>query len=379
MENLKNQPTANAGVEPVNEVGQWLLTALIVAASIGIFVFFVTFSGVNSNDRASFEGMMTGEAHRPFVTRVLVPWLTRGIAAVMPESVHVGAETLLDSGGSVGKLLTEYVTPPGFALEAIINLGLQLIRVLGFAFAFRGLFRTVFEVTPLICGLMTLVALFGLTPMLFFGYIYDLPNLFLTTLALYCIVRQQKAAYWVVFALAILNKESAVVLIVPAVLLFWDFPHPSLRKVVLGTAIQVGLFAAIRIPLALLYRDNPGEGFEYHLQDHIEMFRDYPVLGILSVVVAAGMLLLVFRHWRKKPAAALLGVLPGLLLLALFVLGGIAFEIRIFYEVYAAGFLCILFTFLARKSPLESQLPSMQAWVSSLPALIGKQTKPAAD
>ena len=106
------------------------------------------------------------------------------------------------------------------------------------------------------------------------------------------------------------------------------------------------------------------------------MFRDYPVLGIISILVAAGMLLLVFRHWKKKPAVAVLGVLPGLLLLVLFIFGGIAFEIRIFYEVYSAGFLCMLFTLLARKSPLESQLPSMQQWLNSLPALLGRQTKP---
>jgi hypothetical protein len=358
---------------------QSILVALIVLFGLGIFFFFLFFSGVNSNTRASFSDMLTGEAHRPFVTRVLVPWLTRGIAVVMPESVHTWAETMPNSSGIMGMLLTEYVTPPGFALEAIISLGLQLISLLGFAFAFRRLFQTVFDVTPLISGLMTLVALLGLTPMLFFGYIYDLPNLFLTTLALYCIAAQRKIAYWVVFALAILNKESAVVLMVPAVLLFWDFPRPSLRKVILGTAAQVSLFAAIRAPLALLYRNNPGEGFEYHLLDHIEMFRDYPVLGIFSLLVTAGILLMVFRYWQKKPAAVVLGVLPGLLLLVLFVLGGIAFEVRIFYEVYAAGFLCSIFTLLARKSPLESQLPSMQDWLSSLPALFGRQTKPTAE
>ena len=114
MEKLDIQPVTDAHANQINQGVQWLLTALIVVASIGIFVFFVTFSGVNSNDRASFADMITGEANRPFVTRVLVPWLTRGIAAVLPESIHAGAETLLDSGGLIGKLLTEYVTPPGF-------------------------------------------------------------------------------------------------------------------------------------------------------------------------------------------------------------------------------------------------------------------------
>ena len=80
MEKKDIQPETERHANPVHPGVQWLLTALIVVASIGIFVFFVTFSGVNSNDRASFADMITGDANRPFVTRVLVPWLTRGLA-----------------------------------------------------------------------------------------------------------------------------------------------------------------------------------------------------------------------------------------------------------------------------------------------------------
>ena len=382
MNHLDNmQPSQNpTRTEPVaSKLSQAAWFTIIVLAGLAIFLFFVYFSGVNSNTRASFADVMTGEAHRPFVTRVLVPWLTRGIAAMMPEFIHGGAESLLGSGGPIGTLLAEYGSPPGFVLEAIISLGLQLLSVLGFAFAFRGLFNNVYKVQPLVSNLMTLVALLGLTPMLFFGYIYDLPNLFLTTLALFCIAAQRKTAYWAVFTLAVFNKETAVVLVVPAVLLFWDFPRPSLRKIIIGAAAQVGIFLAIRIPLGLLFRNNPGEAFENHLLDHIDMFMDYPVLGVISIFVAIGMLLLVFGSWQKKPAVAVLGALPGLLFVVLFLLSGIAFEIRIFYEVYAAGFLCILYSLLARKAPLESQLPSMQQWMDSLPALLSRQARSSAE
>jgi hypothetical protein len=88
-----------------------------------------------------------------------------------------------------------------------------------------------------------------------------------------------------------------------------------------------------------------------------------------------GMILLAFHKWRQKPAVAVLGVIPGLLLLVLFVLGGITFEIRVFYEVYAAGFLCIIFTLMGRKTSLASGLPAMQEWLDSLSALFGRQVK----
>ena len=71
----------------------------------------------------------------------------------------------------------------------------------------------------------------------------------------------------------------------------------------------------------------------------------------------------------------MLGATPGLLMLVLFVLGGIAFEIRVFYEVYAAGLLCIMATLMARKMPLETSLPTMQEWLDSMSAFFGRQVK----
>lgn len=138
---------------------------------------------------------------------------------------------------------------------------------------------------------------------------------------------------------------------------------------------QLGIFLAIRVPISLLYRDNPGGFFESLLADHIEMFKDYPLIGVVSILIALVMILLVFHKWRQKPAVAVLGVIPGLLLLLLFVLGGITFEIRVFYEVYAAGFLCIIFTLIGRKMSLESGLPTMQEWLASMSAFFDRQVK----
>src|SRR5574340_141188 len=307
---------------------QILLVVLMIAASLGVFWFFISFSGVNANEHATLGDMLSGKADRPFVTR---------------------------------------------ALEALLSLFWQLASILGFAFTLRNLVRKVYDAPPLFPELVTLGGLMALAPMLLFGYIYDWPNLFLTTLGLYCIVSNWKARYYLVFALAILNKETALVLIVPAVLLDWHFPRPSLAKISAGILLQLGIFCAIRVPLNRLYRNNPGGPIEYHLLDHLDVWQNYPLIGVLSVLAVIGMLWLIFRGWRSKPAAAVLGVVPGLGLLVLFVVSGIPFEIRVFYEVYAAGWLCILATLTARKSPLASRLPVMQEWLDSLPGLFSRQ------
>lgn len=112
---------------------------------------------------------------------------------------------------------------------------------------------------------------------------------------------------------------------------------------------------------------------EFHLVDSLGMLRDYPVLGTISILVAAGMIWLVFNGWKRKPAVAVLGAVPGLLLLVLWFVGSVAFELREFYEVYAASFLCILATLLGRKTPLESPLPTMQQVIDSLPPLFRRR------
>jgi len=359
---------------PRYRIMQTLLLTLILAAGVGIFYFWLVFSGVNANPLVAFADMLTGTAIRPPVTRVLTPWLTNGLALLFPPSIHESGEGLLTGSGLLPYLLREYRVPSGFALEGAINMAIQLICILGFALALKALIKAVFKLPRMVPELLTLVGLLGLSPMMFFAYIYDLPNLFLCTLGLYCIAASKKVAFFAVFVLAIFNKETAAVLAVPGVLLFWDIQKPVFNRILAGTGTQIALALAIRISLAIAYRGNPGGVFEFHLPDSLGMLRDYPVLGIVSILAAAGMIWLVFSRWKRKPAVAILGAVPGLLLLVLWFFGSVSFEFREFYEVYAASFLCILATVLNWRFPLESRVPSMQQLLESLPLLTREPT-----
>jgi len=353
---------------------QALLLTLIIASSVGIFYFWLIFSGVNSNPLVAFADMLTGKVFRPPLSRVLTPWLTNGLALLFPPSIHESAEGLLTGSGLLPDLLREYRVPSGYALEGAINMAMQLICILGFALALNALIRAVFKAPRMIPELLTIVGLLGLSPMMFFAYIYDLPNLFLCTLGLYCIAARKKVAYFMVFILALLNKETAAVLAVPGVLLFWDVRMPVLIKILTGTGAHIALALGILISLAFAYWGNHRGLLEIHILDSLSMLRDYPVLGIISILATAGMIWLVFSGWKRKPAVAVLGAVPGLLLLVLWFIGSVAFELREFYEVYAASFLCILATVLNWRFPLESRVPSMQQLLESLPLLTRKPT-----
>ncbi len=358
-----------------NIIIQGLLTALIVLFCFGIFVFFVYQSEVNLPIVISFDDMLTGEGRRPYVTRVLVPWLTRGIAVLSPTSLHLVVETLIESNGIIGWLLREYWTPANYALEAMISLGLQLISLLGFAFTIRSLLNEVFIFPRHFVEIYSLVALVGLFPMLFFGYIYDFTSLFLSTLGIYLIVLQKKYGFLLVLMLAAINKETAIILIVPAILLWWDWPLPSLRKIILGSLANLFAYLLIRSPITWLFWHNPGSIVEYRLPDHLKIFENYPVVTILSIALIGSLIWLSFRNWRNKPAIIILGLLPSFGLLVLWLFYGYPFEVRIFYEVYAVLFIAMNFPILSFKRSNGFTMPTMQKWVNTIPAMINRNTQ----
>jgi len=370
---------ATNGVEPqksgLKDLGQFLLNILIILLCLGVFWFFLAFSGVNNNERALFADMLSGSAERPFVTRTLIPWLTRGIAGIFPESIHTAASDSARTSSFIGDWLTHINIPAALALEGFISLAIQLGSLIGFAHAIKALLTRVYQAPTFFASLATLTALFGLLPMLLFGYIYDLPNLFLCTLALYWIATRKIASYAIVFILAIMNKETAVLLIVPSVLLFWDFKQPSLVKVCTGILAQVAVYLAVRLPINAAFKTNPGVAFEFNIDEHLYVLVNHPVVWGISVLFGLGVIGLVFHGWREKPALAMLGALPMLPLIGLFVVSGFPFEIRVFYEVYAAGFLGLIFSLAGKRIPIQSKPPVTLDGIKSLPGLFGRQEK----
>ena len=356
------------------KVIQVILFGLMLILSVSIFVFFIYYSWINTNSSASFSDMISGTAQKPYVTRVLVPWLTNGISALMPDSIHMAAENLSAKNVLLGSFLMAYRTPDDFALEAIISLLLQLASIIGFAFTFRGLYRKVFKTPELVPEMFTLVVLLGMTPMLFYGYIYDFPSLFLSTLGLYCIAAKRKRSYFAVFFLATLNKETAIFLVVPSILLFWDWLRPSLRKVIYGVLAQVSIYFAVRVPIGWIYRNNPGGMIENHWAEHAIILRDFPMVSVLTFLIAMVMIWLAFNRWRDKPVMVMFGVFPGIVLLPMFLLGGYPFEIRVFYDVYAASFMSTVYTLLLPRIKLPAQWLTTQDWLNSLAAMISRMS-----
>jgi hypothetical protein len=178
--------------------------------------------------------------------------------------------------------------------------------------------------------LMPPAALLATTIMFNFGYMYDFTVLFLFTLGLWLMYRQAWVAYLLVFALATLNKETTLLLLLIYALYYWR-RLPRLRFLVLGVA-QLGVFALIQGALRYRFRNNPGSALEWHWPDQVAAYQrvlieDTWLLVIwglcLAVIVA-----LMIRGWNQKPAFMRLALAPVIILVPLWFLWGYPFEIR---------------------------------------------------
>jgi hypothetical protein len=147
----------------------------------------------------------------------------------------------------------------------------------------------------------------------------------------------------VLFTLACINKETAVLLV--PIFFFCNRGEISGALFKRLLAAQVGIFVAVKAVLAVGFRDNPGPFMEFHLLDH-----NLNVLaagyGWAPFLLLALLVFVCFYRWNQKPAflrTAFVFTLPALLVISLFV--GWIDEWRVYYEAYPVVFAMAVHTF----------------------------------
>lgn len=287
-----------------------LLTILVMTWTVSIG------EGIDAYYRSRLPDMVHGAAWRPYVTRALVPAVARVGGAVLPDG---------------------FTTPLGDADHTLVIL-IMGVSLMGFAFALRDLSGALFASRPL-AGSLTALGALAFVPLFLYPFsrqIYDFTTLWLFTLVLGCIARRRWAAFVVAFALACINKETAILL----TLVFVAHYFLNRRAMTATTfwrllAFQLIVFAIIRGGIGYIFRNNEGGTVEVHLFDHNLHVLEHPMemskrLWLLIAAGLAGM-----WGWREKPALlrhALVVLAPILLVMGVTV--GQLDEIRAYYEVY---------------------------------------------
>lgn len=268
--------------------------------------------------RLALSTLIDGTAHRPFVYRVLVPtligWAQRAVPLPAP----------------------------------ILAAGLIVASFYGFVLAFRSLASTRWS-DPDALDVASFGAVVCLTPFLLTSrHVYDLPALFLFTLGLRLQVARNWRWYFVIFALACLNKETAILLTVIDVV----SDAANWRRIGFWrrAGAQALIFGLIRLCVMWRFASNPGVSVEPHLADHLLALQVAPLMvGVFALggVLALGMAM---AGWHDAPPwlrRGTLAVVP--LLLGAFFAWGYPFEIRNLLEAYP---LIVLLALPATRLPL---------------------------
>lgn len=323
-----------------------LLTVLYLMAAWRTTYLFIMEPGLPRQARTILSTTLQGKAHKPFVYRLLVPEIVKGLTAIIPDSVK---QTLLYYAHGY-KWNDKYLQKLGWEIdylfENLLTTAVLFLLFFGFFWVARALIGAFYPYPDFVVDLAPLANVL-LLPMFFVitNYTYDPGVLFFSALGLLLIQKRAHLLFLAVFIVACLNKETAVLLS----FVFLVKEHGLMSQWRL-TAWMVGLVSiaiAIKLTTYLLFVANEGGFVVMHLQHNWEALtfqRWYPPYLQFAVLIWG---FLVGFQWSQKPEflrqAFLVTFIPELLLGCLF---GWLDEIRIFLDAYPALFLLSLPTFM---------------------------------
>jgi len=299
-----------------------LLHSLFLATAVGITYLFadawIGLYGENNNyDNAN--SIVSFAIERPYVYRLLVPAIARGLM-----------------------LLTSL--PADIALVIVIMLsGIGLfysVRYLAMAFDKDD---TRASISAILCVAITVIFC------QLNGKVYDLATTMFFALLLGLLARGRLGLYYIVFPIAVLNRETTALLI-PFFAIYFILYQTPRRHILAGVLYQCTVFVVIYLLVTTVFADNPGELFVWNPAEVIGMYAAYPFVTLALLTIASIALYIVFRGWIEKPAflrIAFLCLLPIQLILHL--LMGYAFEVRVFAEGFPV---IVLLVYAGRKTSL---------------------------
>ena len=303
----------------------YFITTLVVSA--GIFLVYLSFSRVSASESVSFPKMLEGKASRPVVYRQLIPILARVGARLVPGWL---VETFQYAPFSLGSTFHSF-SQGQYPKEAIVALTLMFFSLIGFIFAEKDLLKHLGYSgnEQLVLPVTIAVQILPLT--IHFGYVYDLPQVFLFSLCLLFLYRCKWHVYLPLLAIAILNKETSFFLIVIFGLYF--FRRLRLRTYLLLLAAQAGIFFVIRAAITYMYRNNPGSSMPWTVQFHMDQYTNQPLTFLFTFLFFGVIVLLAAKGWKNKPLFLRYSFSTFFITTFLFFTSGSPMEFRVFLDV----------------------------------------------
>ena len=292
--------------------------------------------GINLFHPAKFGNMVYGTAWKPYVYRALVPFGIRTVASIIPKETKLAINDKISENDRFKLLNNKWRWEKYFLTEYLIGCIVMYLLLIGFFFAFRYLFKTVYEAPDKLLDLTSLVALLGLPVMFkYTSFIYDFSTLFLFTFSLALMAQKKWVTFLIVYTLACFNKETTILLTMLFVIYFYFIPMTRLDKLpfVKILSAQIVIYLVVRAMLNYFFFDNPGR----FLLDPIDILTKhnlsmspYTIEAVIYLFIA----LMVLYKWGDKPIFLKCGLWILLPLVSLGLFFGFLDELRDYYEAY---------------------------------------------
>jgi hypothetical protein len=312
----------------------------LLTSSIALFIFVVR-PGIDGSRHAMFPDMVYGKAHKPYVYRTLFPSTVRAVAEVTPESIKERISSTFKNRWKRNLERLEWNTD--YIYEYLVALTLIFFCFFSFALALRHLAKLFYDFPSFVADLAPVGGLLAL-PLFFryYSYIYDPCTLLLFALAIGFIATRRQPAFYMIFVLATLNKETSILL--TALFFLHEYKTMNNSKLLGHVLLQVSFWIAIRAALLFIFRSNEGSLLEFHLFRNLGL-----IIRPLKLIYFVGVLMVFFilvrYEWKRKPVFVRKGFFVTLVPLA--VLGmffGFVDEFRDYYEALPFLFLLSLST-----------------------------------
>jgi hypothetical protein len=313
-----------------------------VAASQVVASFASKWTTVAGHGQYSLPMILDGQTVRPYAYRVLMPAVVNTIVDKMPAAV---ARPLDTRASRVMRAVLSEQQLVGWTgrtrVAYAVTILLQFLCVFALLWALRELAQRYLGHDGLLrdVGPILFALLIAITFRTENGFIYDFPELLLAVV--YLLVVRRPIAGAVVLCVAVLNKESAILLPWIAAGAVWS--EGRLRAGLPKLAVQFvpAMILMMWIRIALVHRG--GVGAEFNLWDNLPfwltteawLYMTSPHLPLIALPFGSNILVMalvgaaVFGYWRRKPAAVRGGVVASLVLLTpLFLIWSYMNELR---------------------------------------------------
>jgi len=255
------------------------IVLLILYFLCTLFIVSLIRSPVLIDKRVGVIPMTEFEAYKPFQYRILLPVTIRAIESLTPNSIEGKINDLtsniLENRVASHNDLLEHKSEKlaGYGYRIVIYFLINISALFMFLVVIKYLASTLNILPGNTCDLIPFGMLIALPIYFNFGnFMYDFSHLFLFTLSLLFLYKQRWLKYVIVFSLALLNKETAVLLVIIFVFNYYKSLPKKMFYKLLG--IQIGIFIIIKLTLHLVFLNNSGGVVEYHLAWNLNHMSD---------------------------------------------------------------------------------------------------------